>query len=302
MFRFLSQILSNPFDQLLKKAQREQKKKILIFWNRGLGDIALGMYALVWRIKQYLPGASLSFMLRKELEEGFFLLEGIDEIIAVPNWSRGEKRETRALLQSVGIQEGQFDWIIDNPNPTKWLKWQIGRLVPKLLWRAEWDSLAQKFSLLGSDYIGVHIHSETTYAYEKNWPLAHWKELFSLLVTEHKKKILLFGNTPTPIGLNEENIVDLRGKTTLLEMLAIIKNHCTHLIAPDSGVLSFAYYLDVNFPLHIVSLWADPRQGILKQRVLSPNKQLIHHPLIGRKEKVENVAVDAVLRALDVKR
>jgi hypothetical protein len=78
-------------------------------------------------------------------------------------------------------------------------------------------------------------------------------------------------------------------------MLALIKNCCSHLVVPDSGVLSLTYFIDQSFPLTIVSLWADPLQGVLKQNVVSPNPVLVHHPLIAKEGDLKNVSVEQVL-------
>ena len=80
--------------------------------------------------------------------------------------------------------------------------------------------------------------------------------------------------------------------------LAIIKNRCRLLIAPDSGVLTMVYYLDVAFPLDVISLWSDPRQGILRQGCSSPNPLLRHIPLYGARADIRNLSVAAVESAV----
>jgi hypothetical protein len=50
--------------------------------------------------------------------------------------------------------------------------------------------------------------------------------------------------------------------------------------------------------LTLVSLWSDPRQGILRQGSPSPNPQLVHVPIVGRDEDVRNIGVDDVEAAL----
>jgi UDP-N-acetylglucosamine pyrophosphorylase len=92
-------------------------------------------------------------------------------------------------------------------------------------------------------------------------------------------------------------LIDLRGKTTLFELLSIIQHRCSALVLPDSGILSMAYYLDVSFPIRVVSLWADPRHGILKQNVSSPNPQLVHIPLVGEHRDLSTVSADQVVEA-----
>jgi len=90
----------------------------------------------------------------------------------------------------------------------------------------------------------------------------------------------------------------LRGKTHLLSLLSIVKNKLDYLVVPDSGLLSLTYYLDAVFPLKMVSLWSDPRQGVLKQNVASPNPDLLHIPLIGQDESVANISVEHVMQSL----
>ncbi len=60
----------NPLDQMLKK---QSGKKILIFWNRGLGDIALGLFAIVHRIREFIPDSQITFLTRPNLRDGFLL-------------------------------------------------------------------------------------------------------------------------------------------------------------------------------------------------------------------------------------
>ncbi len=271
-------------DRLLKQSSGT---KVLITWNRGLGDIPLGIYALVYRIRETIPHAEITFLTRADLAQGFEMLnEG--KVIVDPSWKRGIP-----FILSQEVKAG-YDLILENADPTQWVRWQLGKLVPKLYWKQEWDSLSEKFHLHGK-YLGVHVHSETSYGYEKNWNSDHWNQLFEKM---KDRPILLFGFSQTPI-YPFDNIVDLRGKTTLFEMLSIIKNHCSHLVVPDSGVLSMMYYIDEAFPIKIVSLWADPKQGVLKQNVSSPNLELKHLPLIGKNKNIHSIKVEEVYEALN---
>jgi ADP-heptose:LPS heptosyltransferase len=274
----------NPLDRLLKKAAAQQKKNLLIGWNRGLGDIALGLYALVTRIRTALPDAQITFITRPDLKDGFALLPGVKTIID-PTWRRGET--------AIFPPHSDFDLVIENPDPTQWLKWQLGHLVPKMEWNGAWDVLCEKFNL-PKNCIGIHVQTETSYGYEKNWPLEKWEQLFDKL----SQPIVLFGFQANPPFKPRDHLIDLRGKTSLLELLSIIKNRCSALVVPDSGVLSLTYYLNISFPLKVISLWADPRQGILKQAVASPTPLLGHHPLLGKEEKISSISIEEVLQKL----
>lgn len=286
----------NPFESYLQTAKNKNQKRFLLTWNRGLGDVALGLYAMVHRIRECIPNAQITVLTRLDLKEGFSLLEGV-ETIAAPNWKRGETFSLRSTLKELKLERSSFDVLIENPDPTKWCKWQLGTLVPKLKWKNEWDDLVAKFAIPDGQYVGVQVQTETSYGYEKNWPEKNWKELLNKLYKERDVKAILFGQG-TASDFLEEGMIDLRGKTTLLEMLSVIKNCCNYLVVPDSGVLSLSYYIDTSFPIKIVSLWADPRQGVLKQNVASPNPKLLHTPLLGEGEKVSAISVSNVIEAL----
>ncbi len=295
MLHFLKRhLFPNPFDTALSKAASEGKKKFLIVWNRGLGDIPLGLYALTQRMRNFVPDAQITFLTRPDLREGFALLGGVETLVS-PNIRRGQEFSLKEVLEQLGIQLSSFDCIFEKPDPSRWLKWQIGSLTPKLSWQKEWDGLSERFSLEGdTPLIGVHVQTETVYNYEKNWPEASWREFFARATSEMGARIALFGFQPVP-RFEGENIIDLRGRTSLIEMMSIIKNCCTHLVVPDSGVLSMTYYLEVDQPITVVSLWADPEQGVLRQKVNSPNPGFKHFPLIGKGKDTSRIPVEAVM-------
>jgi ADP-heptose:LPS heptosyltransferase len=294
MFRSLARkFLPNPLDSMLKKCARKGGKKILLGWNRGLGDIALGLYAIVHRIREFIPDAEIAFITRDNLRDGFSMLEGVKTIIA-PDWKRGHAVKIDEALKR------QFDLVIEKPNPTQWVHWQRGKLIPRLKWNSAHERLHERFRLSDeATYIGVQVVAETNYGLWRNWPLERWQELFDRLEKLENVKVILFGFGDEPKFVHK-NIVDLRGKTDLFELLSIIKNKCQAIILPDSGISSMTYYLDAIFPIRHISLWADPNHGILKQNVPSPNPQLIHCPLVGKGRDLSAVTVDAVMGQLFV--
>jgi len=286
----------NPLDALLTRASERKHKRMLIVWNRGLGDIPLGLYALVYRIREFIPDAAITFITRSDLAPGFALLKGI-KVLEAPHWQRGAPIQLEETLEALGMSRNAFDLLIEQPDPTYWLKWQLGLLVPRLQWNPAWDTLWHAFpSLQEGTFMGVHVQTETHYQTNKNWPISHWEELFRR-VKEKGVRVVLFGFHPTP-PFSADHVVDLRGKTTLFEMLSIIKERCTYLVVPDSGVLSLTYFLEAAFSLKIVSLWADPCQGVLKQNVPSPNPKLAHVPLIAHHKDLSTISVSEVEKSL----
>ena len=283
----------NELDRILERAARGGARRFLVFWNRGLGDIALGLYALFARIREAVPAAEITVLTRQDLAEAFVLFD-VQRVIVDPELERGDRDGYARAVARLGVKAVDFDVVLDRPDPTGWLASQLGTVVPRLAWKPEHDALATRFPLgEGRVYVGTHVSAETArfYGYPKDWPTGSWRALFDELAGE---PCVLFGHAPEP-RFDRAGLVDLRGRTTLLEMLAIVKNRCRVLVAPDSGVLTMAYYLDCAFPLTVVSLWSDPRQGVLKQGVASPNPLLRHVPLIGENEDVRRITVEEVL-------
>lgn len=298
MFRTLRRLLlPNPFDSMLKACARRGGKKVLLRWNRGLGDIALGLYAMIQRIREIIPDAEISFLTRPNLRDGFSLLRDI-RVLIDPDLKRGEKSYLHRSLQKIGIDPKSFDLLIENPSPTDWVPWQRGKVTPRLQSNVLNEKEFEKFDLpSGFIYVAVQAIVETNYGSWRNWPLAYWEQLFSRLEQFPRVKVILFGSDDKT-EFTGRNLIDLRGKTSLYEMLSIVRFRCHHIILPDSGILSMVYYLDHQFPIHVISLWADPNHGILKQAVASPNLQLVHHPLIGTSRDLSTVSVDQMMNTL----
>jgi ADP-heptose:LPS heptosyltransferase len=279
---------------MLRRAAKNKSKSFLLGWNRGLGDIALGLYAIVHRIRERIPNAEITFLTRENLLDGFTMLGDV-RILAAPDWKRGKMQSIRGTLKKMGIDPKSFDLIIERPSPTDWVAWQRGNLVPKLKWNPLYDDLWKSFDLPdGYTYICVQPVAETNYGLWRNWPLARWQDLFERLEKIGNVKVLLFGFGAI-VDFPYKNVIDLRGKTTLFQLLSIVKNRCKAAILPDSGILSMIYYLDAPFPIQIVSLWADPNHGILKQGVPSPNRKLQHFPLIGENRDLSSLSAKKVL-------
>ncbi len=301
MFRKIYRsFVRNPLDVLLEKAKKRKVKRVILGWNRGLGDIALGLYAVVHRIKEHLPDCEVIFIVRKDLYAGFQMLQGVRAIVA-DIWERGKDLDIYQTLDQLQIKIEKTDLIIAKPDPTYWAKWQRGRLIPKLEWHEQWDDLWKNFLLKSTDvrYMAVQPSGETNYNTWRNWPYANWNCFFKKIDEQKLNiKVLLLGNRAYP-SYPFKCVMDLRGKTDIFEMFSIIKNCCSYAVLPDSGLLSVLYYLNVSFPIRVISLWANPLHGVLKQNVPSPNVLLEHFPLISpKKKKLSLLDPDKILQLL----
>ncbi len=302
----LRRLIEKPFgtewDRLTRRIQRRDAKRILIVWNRGLGDIALGMWRVLDELRRCRPDAAVTVLTRPDLADAFQLLP-VDEVLIDALLTRTAKVDARRILQRLGVDARRFDLILGRPDPTHWFRHRPGQR-PRLRWRSRLDDLSKRFDALFDDdarlCIGVHVHSETStyYAYRKDWPIDAWRALFERIRSRHPVRFVLFGLAAEP-AFDESDCIDVRGRTSFLEMMALIKTHCRVLIAPDSGVLTMTYYLDVETPIDVISLWSDPRQGILKDGFESPNPLLSHRALLSADERVEHIAVETVAVAVE---
>lgn len=251
----------NRFEKTLRSLR--DPKVIYIAWNRGMGDVPLGLYGAILRIRHFFPHVEIVFLTREDLLDIFALLPDCRAQV-VPGMKRGKKC----------VIDG-FTPLISSLDPTKDLPWLPGMVAPELILPKE----TLRFDLKGKKYVGIHIDTETGgyYGYEKNWAKEKWDSLIEKVLNAGKE-VILFGREKKG---SYPGVVDLRGETTLSEVCLVALNHCACLIAPDSGILSTVYYVKSDKPIRIVSLWNDPNQGVLRQRVPSPNPNLEHIPLIG---------------------
>lgn len=283
-------VRGTAFERMLRDAARDQRHRFVFAWNRGLGDIALGLVPLFLRIREADPQSRIEVVTRADLAQPFELAS-VDAIHVVPGLARGAPVDVGAYASRDAV-------VFDDPDPTRWLEGRRRDYPPRLRWRSEWNALQGFAGAPGAVTVGAHVASETAqyYGYVKDWPAQRFRELFARFPSG--VRFLLFGNAAGEPFV-EPNVVDLRGRTSFLELLSIVRNRCRVLVAPDSGVLTAAYYLDDDFDLDVISLWSDPRQGILKQGCASPNPRLRHVALQGAGEDVRNIGVDTVAAALE---
>jgi hypothetical protein len=298
--RMSDSLLGTEFDRAMRRARRTRSPRFLFCWNRGLGDVGLGLSPLIGSIRRDFADARIEALTREDAVPAFELA-GVDAIHAVPGLARGTRAELRAEATRLGLDAAAYTWIFADPDPRRWMG--TGREFPaaRLRWQPRFDRLAGRFPELAAPgpWVVVHFQSETSqfYRYPKDWPPDRWAPLFDRVRAVVPARFVLLAAAPgAPV--DGEGIVDLRGRATLLESLSVIVTRANALVAPDSGILSLTYLLDAQRELDVVSLWSDPRQGVLKLATPSPNRRLRHFPILGRDENVTNITADEVARQL----
>jgi len=282
---------------MLKKLMKQGKNNILIEWNRGLGDIPLGLFAVVKRVKQFIPNANITFVTREDLKDGFSMLENVN-VSVCPFWKRNKEHNLLDSLQKIGLSPDKYDLIIEKPDPTYWVRWQLGKLTPLLNWNTKYDNLYQKFSIDESKkIIAIQPDIGSGYNLWRTLSAEKWQQLIARIENQENTQVVLIGSKETKLEL--KNGLDLRNKTTLFEVLSFLKNSCNTALLLDGGILSLIYYLNATFDLKIISLWGDPRQGIIKQGVASPNTKLVHETIVGEFKNVDSISIEQIYREIN---
>lgn len=290
-----------PFEKALDRVRQCPSPRVLVFWNRGLGDIVLGLVPLFDALRAANPATRICVLTRKDLEAGF-RLAGVDRIYVSEKLVRGDSNgfSVARTAADAGFREG-FDVVLAAPDPTRWLAKRPSERAPRLVVPKEWDHLYKDIPgvLPGRTLIAAHVSAETGqfYGYGKDWPPERWQGLFTRYRHREDIQWLLIGNAPQP-EYSYPNVLDLRGKTDLPEIMSLIRHGLRGLIAVDSGILCLTWCLDASYDIDVVSLWADPRQGILKLGLPSPNPLLKHIPLVGTGNSTQSITVRDVETAL----
>jgi hypothetical protein len=286
-------------DRVVRRARMDPRRDFLLCWNRGLGDIALCLVPVFARIRRDVPGAHITVVTRPELGEPFRMTDA-DRVVTIAGLARNTKLSLADVARA-GLDPGAFVAVFTDPDVNRWLEGRRAEFPPALHWDPAWDALADRVLPAAPDRIrvGAQPSTETSayYGYGKDWEPASWRALFARTDLFPRVEWLLLGATPEP-RYDGPHVIDLRGRTGYLELASLIKNRCRALVVPDSGVLATAYFLEARFPLDIVSLWSDPRQGVLLQGSPSPNPLLRHVPLVGRDEQARHIPVDTVAAEL----
>lgn len=97
---------------------------------------------------------------------------------------------------------------------------------------------------------GYIVSSLETGGYAKNWPKEHWQTLFNELRIMGKSIVLIGQPSQSYIDINlPDNVIDLRGKTNLLEVGEIIRN--AELVINGC-----------SFPVHVANAFNTPVIGL----------------------------------------
>ncbi len=182
------------------------------------------------------------------------LLDSKIDLVLAP---RGDLRENRFLYQlkiphriGYGITGGGFflnhelpyRFGVHEAEHTKDLLKKIGistdALMPEIFFsKQEEEKFSEKFSEWGFDpklpSVGFQVNSGSP---AKDWPLTHFHDFLEMFRQSslNQRLVVVGQDRSIALGPSDERVLDLRGKTSLREMLYVIK-HVSTFVGPDSG-------------------------------------------------------------------
>ncbi len=280
-------ILPNPFVQILKKLKNDAS--IILFWNRGLGDIPLLMYPLLSIIRKNCHNAKITIITRKDLYEGFLLLDASLTVFSSEKLIRKMPEPYSEILAELNLIPSNYDYIFYRPAAANWGRRERKGLICRLNWN---ETFFTPHEIKTTKPIAVlHINSETVYKFEKNLAEEAWHYIIGDL--KHKGYFVIavgFSQNSGDFDVDQ----DLRGKTSLFELISLMINHKGLFIGPDSGLLNTLYYLDVQVGYHLISFWSNPRVGLLKQNTPSPNNLLKNDVILAPDENLSKLSAKVI--------
>ena len=287
---FIRAITPNPFLKTLSKLPN--KARICLFWNRGLGDIPLELYALIKTIRDTVKEAKITIITRDDLYQGFTLLGDSIEILTTTHLVRKSHEPYDLIFDTLKLDPKTFDHIFYKPDPAYWVKKQKKNLQIALKWNMALFNPLKIETYKPKAFL--HVHSETVYGFEKNLPKSTWDEVISDLKAKGYYTIALGFNKHASFEVD----LDLRGDTDLYQIISSLLDETSVFIGPDSGLLNILYYLDVQAKIHLISFWANTQVGLIKQGTSSPNKHLVHDMIIAKDQDLSKLNASQITEVI----
>src|SRR4029453_11600982 len=185
-------------DRAVRRAAAGPRRVFLFFWNRGLGDIALGLVPVFARVRRDVPGARIIVVTRPELKEPFALTDA-DAVVTIAGLARGERVTLADLRAIAGLELDRCAAVFADPDVNRWLRGRRREFPPLLRFDPAWDAFADRLApaAAGEVYVGAHVSAETRqyYSYAKDWEPDSWRRLMASFDDAPGGRWILFGES-----------------------------------------------------------------------------------------------------------
>ncbi|WP_297404968.1 lipopolysaccharide heptosyltransferase II [uncultured Cetobacterium sp.] len=206
--------------------------------HKGIkGLISLGRrlryenFNMVLTLHRYLRSSVLSWLTRSPKRLGYDIASGAFLFTKKIKYDK-DKHEVEKILSFLGSEK------IENPQKDYPIELYPGKKdIEKI------DKLWNENNLEKNKVIVIAPGSKW---FTKKWPLDYFNEVIKENNKENRKVIIVGGKDELTLNIEKvKNLIDLRGKTTLLELAEIIKRSDI-VLTNDSS------------PIHIASAWKKP--------------------------------------------
>src|SRR4029450_5312304 len=124
-------VAGTALDRAVRRAAAGPRRDFLFFWNRGLGDIALGLVPVFARVRRDVPGARISVVTRPELKEPS-APTGADAVVTIAGLARDERVTLADLRAIAGLELDRCAAVFEDPDVNRWLRGRRAEVPPRV--------------------------------------------------------------------------------------------------------------------------------------------------------------------------
>jgi ADP-heptose:LPS heptosyltransferase len=248
-------------DRILGRAERRGARRFATAWVRGLGDVPFIVGEFVRYVRNRIPDAEVSVLVRPGLEQACRWIEGVRRVVVVEDWTREQTLSSRwglAFPPPWEIQRAlaarnlirECDAILPYPLG-RWYDRDPLVRRPRLVWteaeRAFGRTFLDRVFPTPNRFVialDTQIGTSRYYDFNKEWGAARFAVLItSLLRAIPECRLVLVDARKTGAAPGDTRVHDARGTLSVAQSMSVIAN-ADLFIGLDAGPANLIYFLD----------------------------------------------------------
>jgi ADP-heptose:LPS heptosyltransferase len=300
-------------DRLLARAARRGVRRFATAWLRGLGDVPFIVGEFVRYVRQRVPGAEVSVLVRPGLEDACRWIEGVHRVIVIEEWSRQATLasrwglafpppwEIRRALAQRGLSAA-YDAVLPYPLG-RWYERDARARRPRLCWsepdrRFGRDFIGHAFPEAARFVVALNTRTGTGpyYDFDKEWGLERFGGLMRALLERVPDSRLVLIDAQKVDGLPlGPRVLDTRGTLGVAQSISVAAA-ADLFVGLDAAAANLLYFLEGVALELIVLLGRTSCFTPLRYPPASPGVRLT--AVCGTGERIHAVGLETVLAAV----